>query len=367
MTPEQYAAQQTVISAAMAQFVLTFTKFFVMPALTLVEWINLLGLLYPEVERRRRESAELARTFYDSERKRFHPDLPANARELERYEFEWFVEAMEPVRKVMSQEDAPPSAPQQVVLRVVREVENAGRRQIIKAVENDPQLEEKLKKPEPKREKPKLDDSLRAELQALLAGEEPDTEEWDRPTWGGQTVKDSRGTAESQKVIGWARIATGRETCAWCLVLISRAADDIQWWYQNAQNAGVKKGESQDDLLDLYSTDKAEYLEKLGERDEYSGDRLVMDDWHVGCDCKVVPVYDSENWFGRDAANEALKLWRKAEERAEQALEDDPDKEYYSRTEGEWLPTTFNREAMNQLRQMIADGEITTEWAALAA
>jgi hypothetical protein len=71
-------------------------------------------------------------------------------------------------------------------------------------------------------------------------------------------------------------------------------------------------------------------------------------------------------------------LWEEASRRAEEALEAEPDKEYYSvkgpkvgkkkRKPPGWYPTTLNREALNQLRQMIAAGEANaTDWAALNA
>jgi hypothetical protein len=79
-----------------------------------------------------------------------------------------------------------------------------------------------------------------------------------------------------------------------------------------------------------------------------------------------VPVFDKKNWVGKDEAKKALKYWNKASKRAKKELLANPDKQYYSRKDGEWQDTDLNREAINQLRQMIDQGKITTDWAAIS-
>jgi predicted transport protein len=59
-------------------------------------------------------------------------------------------------------------------------------------------------------------------------------------------------------------------------------------------------------------------------------------------------------------------LWKKATVKADEVLEENPDKKYYSFKEKRWLATTKNREAINQLRLMLDSGE-ATDWAALQA
>ena len=137
MTPEEYQAQQLAISAAVATYIQQFSVFVQAPALTVKEWIQLLLLIFPEIERRRTESAVLARRFYDSVREYHHPQLPRNDRLIETYNFEWFVQDMEEVRRRVSQADAQNDAIAAMALRAIRAVENGGRHQIISAVEND--------------------------------------------------------------------------------------------------------------------------------------------------------------------------------------------------------------------------------------
>lgn len=306
MTPEEYAARQALISAAAARLVLSFGKFFLRPFLTPLEWLNFLRFLFPEVKRFRDESAALGRTFFDLERDKFHPEVPNNARLLEPYEFEWFVQNVEDSRKALSREDAQDSALERLALTVVREVENGGRKQIIHAVEDDEPLKRKF------------------------------AEEAGRPA-----------QPETRPVRGWARVATGRETCAWCLMLVSRGPV-----YLGADTAGL-------DLPDW----EAQQMIAAGE-----DVREYMDEWHTGCDCKVVPVYDLKNWPGKDAAERAEKLWVDASRIARKTLEDNPGKLYYSQKERRWKPTTLNRETINELRRRLEGGEIDPSiWAAIQA
>lgn len=301
MTPEEYAAQQAFLAAAGARLVMQLGKFFVNPVLALRDWLSFLGVLFPEVKRLRDESASLGRSFYDSQRDFHHPTLTNVARDLEPYEFTWFVENVEPIRKRLSQEQAPAVALEQLAMFVSREIENGGRKQIIHAVEADEPLARRLE-------------------------EEP------------------AGT-ETRLVRGWARVATGRETCAWCLMLISRGPV-----YLGADTAGLDLPDWEAQSMIAAGEDVSEYMEE----------------WHTGCDCKVVPVFDLKNWPGRDASKRALELWIDATREARQILEDDPGKKSF--VGGQWIPTTLNREAINTLRRRLERGDITsTQWAAVAA
>jgi hypothetical protein len=94
----------------------------------------------------------------------------------------------------------------------------------------------------------------------------------------------------------------------------------------------------------------------------------MMEEWHAGCDCLVVPVFNYKSWVGKEASRKALNLYIEAGKRATAELKANPDKQYYSFKEKRWKKTTDNRETINQLRQMIADGQIkSTDWTALAA
>ena len=324
MTPEQYAAAQAAISAATARYVTQFGRSLLVPGMTLRDWLGLLEFLWPEVLRQRERSAVLARTFYDAQRVEFHPDLSRNDRLVEGSDFKVFVRSMEPARKKVQEvlrvdpdmgrstdkmaqflnevETKRETAATYVALQTVREVENAGRRQIINAVLDDDELEEKI----------------------LSQQDSPDAE----------------------LVRGWARVATGNETCAWCLMLISRGPV-----YLGANTAG----------LDLDDESAVEMIAAGEDVSDY------MDEWHTGCDCKVVPVFKISEWSGREAWKRAEELWKDATKEARRVLEDNPDKVHFAgKHKGE--PVTLNDEAINSLRRRLERGEIDmTEFAALAA
>jgi hypothetical protein len=289
VNPEEYAAQQAVISAAIANYALQFGSYFAQPLLSLAEWLGILQLMFPEVQRRREESAALARFFYDSQRELYHPELPRNDRFLEDYKFEWFVENMEPAREKMSQEDSPADAVGTLALRAVREVENAGRRQIIHAVENDP----------------------------------------------------APGVIK-----GWARVATGAETCAWCLMLVSRGPV-----YMFASSAGLNVDDTTAQRMVAAGTDVSD----------------VMEQWHDGCDCKVVPVFvhEAENWFGKAASKRALELWNDA---TRVAISEEDEGKVHPSGKDKGKPFTRNELAINALRRRLENGDISpSEWSALSA
>ncbi|SLJ76567.1 Uncharacterised protein [Mycobacteroides abscessus subsp. abscessus] len=98
------------------------------------------------------------------------PDLPRHDRFIENYEFSDFVFDMEPVRRDLMEMKSSRDAVEHIALRAVRSVENGARRQIIQAVESDTDLADELS-----------EEDLRK---------------------------------KSRRVQGWARVATGRETCA---------------------------------------------------------------------------------------------------------------------------------------------------------
>lgn len=194
-------------------------------------WVSILRSIFPQVEQARRESAILAREFYDSQRElqtgeddRFDIDLPS-------YEFEWFEEAMRPSRNAFRVIDTTEGEIAQAALRVAKEVENGGRRTIRNGAESDP------------------------------------------------------------KQPGWARVATGAETCGFCMMLVSRGPV-----YDTARDAGAKV----DDRTAMQMIDE----------DGFFARTELMTRWHPGCDCKLVPVFNRKNWPGREQYLEMRQLWK---------------------------------------------------------
>jgi len=316
VTPEQYAASQAAITAGLSAYVQRFSNLFIGQALSAKAWLDLLGLLFPEVQRRYEQSARLGRDFYDSQREYHHPSLPRNERLLSDVEFDWIVKNMEPARKGMSQADSPKSAVAKVALTAVREVEMAGRRQIIGAVKDDSALQQRL-----------------------------------------EELSDAQGNPITGAVVGWARVATGRETCAWCLMLISRGAElnhKGNFAYQAANTAGISLDD--DTVLDLFK-EAGGNLEKFRELlYDDAADESFMEQWHTGCDCLAVPVFDLNNWPGRVQAGKALGLWVDASKEASELIQSGK-----SRTKNKYTET------LNALRRRLYNGEISMTNYALAA
>lgn len=312
MNPDEYAAAQAAISSQVAQHVLSFARFFQPGRQSTASWVQLLRLLFPFVSQARTDSAKLARTFYDSQRAEHYPDLPRNDRDLEDYQFDWFVQNMEPARKLMSAENSPDHAVTTLTLQATREVDNAGRRQMLHAVVFDPGL---------------------TELQKAEDEKTPEPVDLDEPS---STKKETATKPATRIIRGWARVATGAHPCAWCLMLVSRGPT-----YLGADTAGLD--------LDDFTAQKM-----LAAGEDVSD---FMNQWHPGCKCRVVPVYKSETWPGQAGADKALELWKAATTEGDALIES-----------GDARTDNRNTEALNALRRRIYRGEITgSDYAGLAA
>lgn len=232
MELDQYVARQASIVRRVIRSILSiFLPFRAVPVDDYT-WDSILQTIYPSVEEARRESAELARERYDILRELEYPDDDPYDIDLAPYEYEWFEEAMRPSRQSFRLIDTSLGEVTQAALRVAKEVENGGRRTILYAIQKD--------------------------------GKRPK----------------------------WARVATGAETCGFCLMLVSRGPV-----YTTPNRAGAETG--------------PEALELLDEEGDAAIAEL-MTRWHPGCDCKIVPVFDTQgNWPGKQDYLEAQKLWKK--------------------------------------------------------
>ena len=91
-----------------------------------------------------------------------------------------------------------------------------------------------------------------------------------------------------------------------------------------------------------------------------------MDEWHPGCDCKAVPVFDRENWAGRDAHLKAEKFYKdiarkvaKDEEAKLRKSGNQHAKKGSNRSRGEAI--------VNEMRKALENGDVKiTDFAAAA-
>ena len=231
-------------------------------------WLTVLFLVFGVVSRGSERSARLSRRFYDEERERVLPGFPRHDILLQLPTFERFVEDMEEVFPRLSRPGATKQDVARAALRAVRTVENAGRWTMMKAVETpDPVVDSGVY----------FEDSDDFQV-SYVSGEER------RKRFRERLKKVPPGT-----VRGWARVATGRETCGWCLMLVSRGAV-----YASAQTAGARL--STRDALQTTGSDSFDPKEH-------------MHAWHTGCDCKIVPVFKLDDWEGKERFLAARKMW----------------------------------------------------------
>lgn len=363
MKVEEYQAQQAVISAAVAAYVSRFSSFFLIPKLSVAQWLDLLRLLFPEVQQRYRQSAELARRFYDSERRSRRPDLPRHDMYRGELEFEQFVQNMDVARAAVSQPGANRSAITKLSLAAVREVEMGGRRQMLAAVYSDPiltgeqpspdtedldqnrELMQKLNRVVNRNDRADsvvyIESAGRDDIRRYLRQDEPE------PELEAVEELDYR----SDDVIGWARVATGSETCAWCLMLISRGAEfpgkDTPF-YIEAATAGLNLDDGT--AISIWN-EVGGSLEAFREATKED-----FEQWHAGCDCLVVPVFDVKDWPGKSSAQRAQELWIDAAKEANQLIAD-----------GEARTKNKHKETLNALRRRLDRGEIDPYEYAVAA
>lgn len=86
-------------------------------------------------------------------------------------------------------------------------------------------------------------------------------------------------TAEqSGETVGWARVLTGAENCAWCVMLSSRGPV-----YRSEQSASTASGKR--------------------------GNRAAGESYHDNCDCQAVLVHAGRDWDGRERFELAEDLW----------------------------------------------------------
>lgn len=224
-------------------------------------WHHILVALFDFVLPASRIVAAAARSFYDAERSRVYPTAPRHEVYLAELTFDKFARDMEPVRSMVVGTEVTEGAVHHAALRAARSVENTGRWTIIQAVETpDPWIDF-----------------------------EDDDEEFTVSTMS-EHERREMFRARNEGVRGWARVATGRETCGWCLMLVSRGAV-----YHSARDAGAKLDDRE-----------ALKVSNSGSMDPEE----MMNEWHAGCDCKIVPVFDLKNWSGRDRYEAALEMWK---------------------------------------------------------
>ena len=309
----QYSAEQKAAVAAVVSTAAALAAMYGVQLLTLAGWRKLLEALFPLVAQQRTASAMSARRFYDAQRRINFPTVLQHDIELPATTWDGFVQAMEPARREvvkqvrMSAAKGDPVVPDKiarpVVLQTAKVVQDAGRDTIVKAAETD-QIRDVVDNLE--RE---LKDAVRIEKRAAWGGNTYDVEVPDKPI---RKDLDTDYAKAATKIVGWARVATGDETCGWCWMLVSRGPV-----YTDAASAGLDNPVDDIDALEeLGTTNGSQDLKTL-----QVAARGHMTEWHPGCDCIAVPVFDRNNWVGRDTHRRALEDWKAASSAATKVID----------------------------------------------
>lgn len=237
-------------------------------------WQQIIDFLFGIARPASQQVARNARAFYDAERARVLPEAPRHDIFLAVMSYEIFARDMQGIRGVGPGVEITREVIHRINLRMARSIENSGRWTIMNALQTpDPWL---------------------AEYDDISWLPEDQSEEFTSSTISKEELKKLRKDLRrrGKGIQGWARVPTGRETCAFCLALCSRGAV-----YRDARRAGSKLSDA-----DTLKVQRA----GLFDPEEH------MTQWHDGCDCKVVPVWDLDNWQGKQRADAAYKMWSTA-------------------------------------------------------
>lgn len=181
------------------------------------EWGLLIQALYLLASGGRERSAELGRTFFDEQHaensSRPRPDVM-----LSKSDITYFERSMREVESALRAENTPESVLRRAGEIGMKFVENGGRSTILHAVDG-----------------------------------------------------------QRSNGVRFARVLTGAENCAFCVMLASRGPV-----YRSEASAGDKTVNG------------------------------MVESFHPGCDCKIVPVYSKSNYPGRDSWLEADRIYRQA-------------------------------------------------------
>ena len=111
----------------------------------------------------------------------------------------------------------------------------------------------------------------------------------------------------SQPLRGWARFDPRPPTCAFCTMMISRGPV-----YSEAITAGLDlDDQSAEELM------QSIHPERLSD-DERAELAELMNRWHPGCTCIVVPVYKRSGYPSERQEREALAIYNRARRAAEE-------------------------------------------------
>lgn len=240
--------------------------------ITLDLWELIIRWIFRVAQPASQATAYNARRLYDSERHRVIPGAPHHDVDLATLPFRVFHRDMMALSSEIVGREIDEHAVTKIQMRTARAIENSGRWTIMHAAESyDPWLD--------------------GEEESLTWMSNEEKEKFTSKKLTKSEYKKILGNTERRRtgIKGWARVPTGSETCAWCLMLCSRGAA-----YRIGKTVGLSI-----EVRDFFRH----------EREGTFDPKEHMHQWHDNCDCKVVPVFDLDDWDGKDRADALYEMW----------------------------------------------------------
>lgn len=210
------------------------------------------------------------------------------------------------VRKLFRENQG--ATPEQLAAAARRHVVMAGRRQVMRSV-LDSEFDEFASEDERARHE-RGSVTLEGFDEALAAVNDSADEALRRADAAAEDVADVQD-APRLRPVGWARVLQGRWSCGFCIMLAARGP--VYSSADAAQLVAAEAGKKSRDGGFLSRRARTE-LRKRSPRA-----------FHEHCDCIVVPVFDPENWSGRDEQQRLAKFYRETVEKEDRKYEADPE------------------------------------------
>lgn len=209
------------------------------------------------------------------------------------------------VRKLFRENQG--ATPEQLTAAARRHVVMAGRRQVMRSV-LDAEFDEFAAEDE--RERHERESVTLEGFEEALAAVNDSADEAVRKAEA--EADDAERPSPRLRPVGWARVLQGRWSCGFCIMLAARGA--VYSTADAAQLVAAEAGKKSREGGFLSRRARTE-LRKKNPRA-----------FHEHCDCIVVPVFDPDNWAGRDEQQRLQDFYQRVMAAEESKLRADPEK-----------------------------------------
>lgn len=200
------------------------------------------------------------------------------------------------------------ATPEQLTAAARRHVVMAGRRQVMRSV-LDAEFDEFTSKDE--RERHERGSVTLEGFEEALAAVNDSADEAVRRAEAEADDAEAERPSPRLRPVGWARVLQGRWSCGFCIMLAARGA--VYSTADAAQLVAAEAGKKSREGGFLSRRARTE-LRKKNPRA-----------FHEHCDCIVVPVFDPDNWAGRDEQQRLQDFYQRVMAAEDSKLRADPE------------------------------------------